>query len=109
MPSVVACWIQKQFLEIMEELNLVTRTVMISSYGVHSKGEKSLALFRKIIDQAWLIFNSISLEYGFEPTVEFYACMVDLLGRFGNLKESNNSLSRISNSQARIETSTVPC
>ncbi|KAL5818754.1 hypothetical protein ACOSQ3_022665 [Xanthoceras sorbifolium] len=96
----------------MRELNLVTWTTMITCYGVHGKGGKSLLLFKQmrgcgfvpncvtltavlascshsgLIDQGRRIFNSITLEYGFEPSVEHYACMVDLLGRFGYLEEA---------------------
>lgn len=96
----------------MPELNLVTWTTMISAYGAHGKGEDSLALYEKmrdcgfepncvtltavlascshsgLIDQGWRIFNSISFDFGLEPSVEHYACMVDLLGRFGHLEEA---------------------
>jgi pentatricopeptide repeat protein len=96
----------------MRELNLITWTTMISCYGVHGKGEDSLALFNKmrdcgfkpncvtltavlascshsgLIDQGRRIFNSISFDYELEPSVEHYACMVDLLGRFGHLEEA---------------------
>jgi pentatricopeptide repeat protein len=96
----------------MRELNLVTWTTMISCYSVHGKGEDSLALFKKmgdcgfkpncvtltavlascshsgLIDQGRRIFNSISFDYGLEPSVEHHACMVDLLGRFGHLEEA---------------------
>ncbi|KAK9991281.1 hypothetical protein SO802_026266 [Lithocarpus litseifolius] len=96
----------------MRELNLVTWTTLISCYGVHGKGEDSLALFKKmkdcgfkpncvtltavlascshsgLIDQGRKIFDSISFEYGLKPSVEHYACMVDLLGRFGHLEEA---------------------
>lgn len=96
----------------MTNLNLVTWTTMISCYGVHGKGKDSLLIFKQIIDcgfkpncvtltailascshsglidEGWRIFNSISLVYGFEPSVEHYACVVDLLGRFGYLEEA---------------------
>ncbi|KAK1589218.1 hypothetical protein Q3G72_031650 [Acer saccharum] len=104
----------------MRELNLVTWTTMISCYGVHGKGEKSLVLFEKmkdcgfgpncvtltailascnhsgLIDQGQRIFKSISFDYGFEPSVEHYACMVDLLGRFGYLEEALDLVQNIS-------------
>ncbi|KAF5458004.1 hypothetical protein F2P56_022071 [Juglans regia] len=96
----------------VRELNLITWTTMISCCGVHGKGEDSLALFKKmrdcgfkpncvtltavlsscshsgLIDQGRRIFDSISFDYGLEPSVEHYACMVDLLGRFGYLEEA---------------------
>ncbi|KAK4256787.1 hypothetical protein QN277_006468 [Acacia crassicarpa] len=96
----------------MTDVNLVTWTTMISCYGMHGKGEESLHLFKKMIDigfnpnpvtltsilascshsglvdQGMQIFNSIHSEYGFEPSVEHYACIVDLLGRCGYLVEA---------------------
>ncbi|KAI4345101.1 hypothetical protein L6164_012262 [Bauhinia variegata] len=96
----------------MRHVNLVTWTTMISCYGMHGKGDESLSLFKKmiqfgftpnsvtftailascshsgLIDQGWQIFNSIHLDYRFEPNAEHYACMVDLLGRYGYLVEA---------------------
>ncbi|KAF6154902.1 hypothetical protein GIB67_018339 [Kingdonia uniflora] len=98
--------------ENMHSWSVVTWTTLISGYGVHGKGEKSLILFEKmrlhgfqpncvtftavlascshsgLIDQGRSVFNSISLDYGMEPSVEHYACMVDLLGRYGHLEEA---------------------
>ncbi|WCJ38097.1 Pentatricopeptide repeat (PPR) superfamily protein [Euphorbia peplus] len=92
--------------------NVVTWTTMISSYGVHGEGEKALDIFKKmrnrgckpnpvtvtailascshsgLIDQGREIFQSIRLDFGFEPSLEHYACMVDLLGRCGRLEEA---------------------
>lgn len=97
---------------MMSNLNLVTWTTMISCYGIHGRGDKALLLFKKmkdngfipnsvtltailaccshsgLIDEGRRIFNSISSDYGFEPSVEHYACMVDLLGRCGYLEEA---------------------
>ncbi|OVA00289.1 Pentatricopeptide repeat [Macleaya cordata] len=96
----------------MPDLSVVTWTTLISCYGVHGKGEESLILFEKmrsggfkpncvtftavlsscshsgLIDQGRRIFNSMSLDYSIKPGVEHYACMVDLLGRFGHLEEA---------------------
>ncbi|KAK7322492.1 hypothetical protein VNO77_25873 [Canavalia gladiata] len=96
----------------MHCINLVTWTTMISCYGVHGKGEESLLLFKKmidngfrpnpvtltailascshsgLIDQGKHIFSSICSDYGFEPSVEHYACMVHLLSRCGYLVEA---------------------
>ncbi|XP_020594537.1 pentatricopeptide repeat-containing protein At1g08070, chloroplastic-like, partial [Phalaenopsis equestris] len=40
------------------------------------------------LDFARRIFHSMDGKYGFEPTMEHYGCMVDLLGRSGRLKEA---------------------
>ncbi|KAK9051539.1 hypothetical protein SSX86_028166 [Deinandra increscens subsp. villosa] len=96
----------------MKNLNLVTWTTMISCFGVHGKGDEALNLFEKmkdlgfkpnsvtitailascshsgLINQGKKIFNSIRSSYGFEPSVEHYACLVDLLSRFGCFEEA---------------------
>ncbi|XP_010244051.1 PREDICTED: pentatricopeptide repeat-containing protein At3g12770-like [Nelumbo nucifera] len=103
----------------MRNLNLVTWTTMISSYGLHGKGEDSLDLFEKmllngfepngvtftallascshsgLVSEGWRIFYSMGSDYGVEPTVEHYACMVDLLGRLGYLKEALDLIKRM--------------
>ncbi|XP_061371423.1 pentatricopeptide repeat-containing protein CRR2, chloroplastic-like [Gastrolobium bilobum] len=108
----------------MRHMNLVTWTSMISCYGIHGKGEESVLLFKKmiddgfrpncvtltailascshsgLIDQGKHIFSSIHSDYGFEPTVEHYACMVDLLGRCGYLVEALQLLKSMKSSGA---------
>ncbi|KAK9110426.1 hypothetical protein Sjap_018486 [Stephania japonica] len=102
----------KKVFENMSNLSLVTWTTLISCYGVHGKGEEALVLFDKmkdngyrpncvtltailascshsgLIDQGRKIFNSMTGDYGIQPSVEHYACLVDLLGRFGHLEEA---------------------
>ncbi|ERM99184.1 pentatricopeptide repeat-containing protein At4g35130, chloroplastic [Amborella trichopoda] len=41
-----------------------------------------------ILFEGWDIFNGMSLSHGCEPQLEHYACMVNLLGRKGNLEEA---------------------
>ncbi|XP_020224236.1 pentatricopeptide repeat-containing protein At3g57430, chloroplastic [Cajanus cajan] len=106
----------------MRCMNLVTWTTMISCYGAHGKGEESLLLFRKMVDEGFRpnsitltailascsrsglidqgkhIFSSIRSDYGFEPTAEHYACMVDLLSRCGYLVEALQLLERMKSS-----------
>ncbi|KVH98031.1 Pentatricopeptide repeat-containing protein [Cynara cardunculus var. scolymus] len=105
------CDAEKIFLSLRNR-NLVTWTTLISCYGFHGNGKESLRLFEKmkdsgfkpnsvtltailascshsgLIDQGKKIFNSIRSSYRFEPTVEHYACMVDLLSRFGWFNEA---------------------
>ncbi|XP_023767507.1 pentatricopeptide repeat-containing protein At5g04780, mitochondrial [Lactuca sativa] len=96
----------------MKNPNLVTWTTMISCYGLHGNGEQALYLFEKmkesgfkpnnvtltailsscshsgLIHQGKKIFNSIRSLYSFEPSVEHYACLVDLLSRVGCFNEA---------------------
>lgn len=41
-----------------------------------------------LVDLGFEIFNSMARDYGIEPQVEHYGCMVDLLGRVGCFEEA---------------------
>lgn len=38
-----------------------------------------------MVDEGWKYFNLMKREYGIDPGIEHYGCMLDLLGRSGNL------------------------
>ncbi|CAL1381558.1 unnamed protein product [Linum trigynum] len=85
---------------------------MISGYGLHGKGEEAISLYYKMLRQgskpdmitivgilsacgrSGLVKEGLHLyyaavyEYGLEPTVEICACVVDMLGRSGQLDEA---------------------
>jgi pentatricopeptide repeat protein len=42
------------------------------------------------VAEGWKYFNYMSMDYHITPTVEHYACMVDLLGRAGYLDEAES-------------------
>ncbi|KAJ0975299.1 hypothetical protein J5N97_017264 [Dioscorea zingiberensis] len=102
----------------MQQRNLVTWSTMISGYGMHGKGEDALELFHQmkhfvrpdyivfvsvlsacshagLIEKGWQCFNSMTKEFGLVPRTEHYACMVDLLGRSGKLKEAREFIERM--------------
>ncbi|CAK7354960.1 unnamed protein product [Dovyalis caffra] len=57
-----------------------------------------------LIDEGWRTFSQYKFHYGVEASVEHYACMVDLLGRFGNLEEAHGLLQ---NMKLQDETASV--
>ncbi|CAK7345900.1 unnamed protein product [Dovyalis caffra] len=87
---------------------------IISCYGVHGDGEKALELFREmraervkpdhitfvsllsacshsgLVSDAQWCFNVMQEEYGIEPSLKHYGCMVDLFGRAGKLEMAYN-------------------
>ncbi|KAK1393883.1 hypothetical protein POM88_012939 [Heracleum sosnowskyi] len=80
---------------------------MISGYGMHGLGDKALQTFNRMIESGFEpdgvtfvarglvskgreIFDQMDGEFKFEPQLEHYSCMVDLLGRAGFLKEAYN-------------------
>ncbi|XP_074379226.1 putative pentatricopeptide repeat-containing protein At1g17630 [Apium graveolens] len=87
---------------------------MIVGYGMHGLGEKALQTFKRMIESGYepdgvtfvaclsscshaglvsegrKLFDQMKGEFKFEPQLEHYSCMVDLLGRAGFLKEAYN-------------------
>lgn len=43
-----------------------------------------------LVDRGWAYYKMMSEEFGIEPRVEHYACMVDLLSRAGKLNEAKD-------------------
>lgn len=92
--------------------DLISWTVMIAGYGMHGFGHEAIAAFDEmrrtgiepdevsfisvlyacshsgLLDEGWRFFNIMRNEYNIEPTLEHYACMVDLLSRTGNLSKA---------------------
>ncbi|CAK9158673.1 unnamed protein product [Ilex paraguariensis] len=98
--------------EQIRKPDLISWTAMIASYAQHGKGEEALRVYelmRKsgtnpdsvtfvgilsacshngLVEEGYYYLNSMVEEYGIEPGYRHYACMVDLLGRSGRLKEA---------------------
>ncbi|XP_008802609.3 pentatricopeptide repeat-containing protein At1g74600, chloroplastic [Phoenix dactylifera] len=103
----------------IENPDLVTWTAIIDGYALHGSGLESLKIFELmkkqgikpdavtlvsvlsacshngLLEEGFCYFNSMSTDYGIEPGVHHYACMVDLLGRAGRLKEAVNFIHRM--------------
>ncbi|KAJ7955664.1 Pentatricopeptide repeat-containing protein [Quillaja saponaria] len=102
----------RRLFNLMKEKNVVTWNAMISGYGLHGHGHEALKLFNEMLgfgvsptgitflsilhacSHAGLvregdeIFHSMVDIYGLEPLPEHYACMVDILGRAGQLEKA---------------------
>ncbi|KAE8665331.1 Pentatricopeptide repeat-containing protein [Hibiscus syriacus] len=102
----------RELFDLMVGKNVVTWNAMISGYGLHGQGQDALRLFSEIshsgvapngitflsllyaCSHAGLvkgrgeIFQSMIHDYHFEPLPEHYACMVDILGRAGQLEKA---------------------
>ncbi|PRQ45546.1 putative pentatricopeptide [Rosa chinensis] len=68
------------------------RTHMVES-GIRPDGVTFIALLSGcshagLTDQGRRLFDKMKLGYGISPTVEHYACLVDLLGRAGRIEEA---------------------
>ncbi|KAK3166456.1 hypothetical protein QOZ80_1AG0046040 [Eleusine coracana subsp. coracana] len=97
---------------------------MISAFGFHGHGLKSIELFWKmndsgvkatrstfiallsacshsgLIDEGWKYYHLMSEKFGIIPTTEHYVCIVDMLGRAGRLPEAHKFVESLSSQQA---------
>lgn len=96
----------------MRQRNDVSWTSLMTGYGMHGQGEEALWVFDEMkkaglvpdgvtfvvvlyacshsgmVDQGMEFFDSMERDFGIVPSVEHYACMVDLLGRSGRVGEA---------------------
>ncbi|XP_022925426.1 pentatricopeptide repeat-containing protein At3g26782, mitochondrial-like isoform X1 [Cucurbita moschata] len=102
----------------MKERNVISWSTMISGYGLHGHGRKAICLFNEmknttkpdhitfvsilaacshagLVAEGWDCFNAMSRDFELKPGSEHYACMVDLLGRVGKLKEAREFISKM--------------
>nr|POE70809.1 pentatricopeptide repeat-containing protein [Quercus suber] len=102
----------ENFFNEMENKNTVSWNAMLTGYAVHGQGNNAIALFSLmqeshvqvdsvsfinvlsacrhagLIEEGRKIFESMCEKHHFEPELEHYACMVDLLGRAGLFDET---------------------
>jgi pentatricopeptide repeat protein len=102
----------RQVFDEMSQKDVVSWNVMIAGYGKHGKAQDGLELFEQmqeagvtptsitfvsvlsacshagLVDEGWHYFNCMSQYHAIKPIAEHYACMVDLLGRAGQLEEA---------------------
>ncbi|KAJ8616545.1 hypothetical protein MRB53_035917 [Persea americana] len=96
----------------MREKDISTWNSMIGGLAFHGHGEESIQLFAEMrrervrpdeitfvgvlvgcshggmVEEGWRYFDLMMNEYGIEPNVKHYGCMVDILGRAGLLIEA---------------------
>lgn len=106
--------------EKIEKKDIISWNSMITGYGMHGLGVNALETFDQMIklgfkpdkvtfvaiisacSHAGLVpegrrlFDLMLREYQIEPQMEHYACMVDLLGRAGLLKEASEIVKNMS-------------
>ncbi|KAK3137868.1 hypothetical protein QOZ80_5AG0361480 [Eleusine coracana subsp. coracana] len=108
----------KSIFEGIQKNNLVSCNAMLTGLAVHGQGREAIDLFhdmcssglkpdsitftalltacrsQELITEGWEYFDSMKSRYGVTPTVENYACMVDLLARCGYLDEAKDFIRR---------------
>lgn len=92
----------------------ITWSSMIAGYGLHGKGEEAVLLFNKmlmigikpdaityvgvlsacsragLVNEGIEIYKLLTEEFGVIPTMEICSCMVDMLGRAGQIDQALN-------------------
>ncbi|XP_038979503.1 pentatricopeptide repeat-containing protein At3g12770-like [Phoenix dactylifera] len=92
--------------------DVISWSSMISCYGIHGKGKEAIVLFNEmcslgvkldqitslavlsacdrvgLISEGVDIYNSLVKNHGVFPSVEMCSCMVDMLGRAGQLNQA---------------------
>ncbi|XP_023529590.1 putative pentatricopeptide repeat-containing protein At5g09950 [Cucurbita pepo subsp. pepo] len=108
-----------RFFELMPARNLYSWNSMISGYSRHGHGRKALDLFARmklhgplpdhvtfvgvlsacshvgLVNEGFRHFDSMSEVYGLAPRMEHFSCMVDLLGRAGELNRVEDFLNKM--------------
>ncbi|XP_024995615.1 putative pentatricopeptide repeat-containing protein At3g15130 [Cynara cardunculus var. scolymus] len=103
-----------KFFYEMPKRNVVSWTVMITGYGKHGLGKEAINIFENmqlenispdgvtylavlsscshsgLVDESREYFSRLCNDLTIKPSVEHYACMVDLLGRSGRLREARD-------------------
>nr|AYM00532.1 pentatricopeptide repeat protein [Salvia miltiorrhiza] len=96
----------------IKDKDAVVYNAMIGGYAIHGFSQDAMKLFKEmpevglhptditfisvlsacahagLISESWGLFNAMKDEYGIQPKVEHYGCMVNLLGRAGRLEEA---------------------
>ncbi|KAL5788943.1 hypothetical protein ACOSP7_005892 [Xanthoceras sorbifolium] len=100
--------------------DVISWNVIIMAYAIHGLAKISIQLFNEMrekgvnpngstfvsllsscsisgmVDEGWDYFNSMRRDYGIEPGIEHYGCMIDLLGRGGNLDQAKHFIEEMS-------------
>ncbi|KAL0926812.1 hypothetical protein M5K25_003063 [Dendrobium thyrsiflorum] len=96
----------------MGKESLTSWNTMIGAYGIHGCAEEVLKLFYEmqkknispdgmtytsvlsacshcgLVEEGWHVFKVLNADHSVSPSEEHYNCMVDLLGRAGQLEEA---------------------
>eukprot|EP01018_Ginkgo_biloba_P015301 Gb_10775 [translate_table: standard] len=103
----------------MSHRDVALWNAMIVGYAMHGNGEKALALFNHmqqagvmpnqitfsgvlsacrhagLVVEGWQYFDCMRHDYHITPSIEHYACMVDLLGRAGCMNEAYDFINKM--------------
>ena len=99
--------------------DVILWNAMITSYGIHGHGQKAISVFSQmkeeglepnettfisllsacshsgLVEEGISLFDAMDRDHGIRPSDKHYACLVDLLGRAGKLKEAEALIDRM--------------
>lgn len=105
-------WARRVFTDHSFVKDAISWSSMISAYGLHGNGQEAICLYENmlqqgikpdmitivsvlsacsrsgLVNQGLTIYNLVVNDYGIKPTLEICACVVDMLGRSGKLKQA---------------------
>ncbi|CAI8587159.1 unnamed protein product [Vicia faba] len=108
-----------RFFELMPIRNIYSWNSMISGYARHGHGQKALKLFTRmkqhdqspdhvtfvgvlsacshvgLVDEGFKHFKTMGEVYGLTPRIEHFSCMVDLLGRAGDVNKIEDFIKKM--------------
>ncbi|MCO5577553.1 hypothetical protein L7F22_031384 [Adiantum nelumboides] len=99
----------------MTKTNIVSWNAFLGTFAQHGEAKQAIYHFHRmkyklkpdkvtftiilnacshagLVDEGWDIFSSITHVYRMTPSIDHFACMIDLLGRVGRLAEAENLL-----------------
>lgn len=104
----------RQIFDGMSRKDVISWNTIIMAYGIHGFGKESIKLFSGmrensmkpnastfvsllsscsisgLVEEGWEYFNLMKNEYRIDPEIEHYGCMLDILGRRGDLEQAKN-------------------
>ncbi|KAK9077292.1 hypothetical protein SSX86_005629 [Deinandra increscens subsp. villosa] len=105
-------WMAQRVFDFMPYKSVVSWSAMIDAYGMHGLVDMSISVFNKMIEsktkpneitfmnilsacshagyveKGQLYFNSMKKDFGIEPKLEHFSCLIDLLSRAGHVDEA---------------------
>ncbi|KAI3694302.1 hypothetical protein L1987_77266 [Smallanthus sonchifolius] len=100
--------------------DVISWNTIIMAYAIHGYGEISVNLFSEMkkkgikpnsstfvsvliscsvssmVEEGWKYFTEMKSEHGIDPCIEHYGCMLDLLGRVGDLDKAKELITKMS-------------
>ncbi|KAJ6790850.1 pentatricopeptide repeat-containing protein, mitochondrial-like [Iris pallida] len=102
-----------------ERKNLVSWTSILSGFAMHGMAKEAVEWFRDmrqagvrpnrvtflsvlsacghagLVEEGLAFFSNMVYEYGMEPDIRHYGCVIDMLGRAGRLGEAEGMIKRV--------------